>query len=117
MPCRTGRHEEVRSCVTIRLMHTLAGSLIASSVVALTACVSTTPTHSPVPISNSSLRLIGSSDLGGHGFNGDIAIVGRTALVATGIHPAAGVHADFYNPYPCGESAVRIVDLTGWSIS
>lgn len=58
------------------------------------------------------LRVVGSSDLGGRGLNGDVAVAGRTALVASGIHPAAGIHTHFYNPYPCGKSDVKIVDIT-----
>lgn len=91
-------------------MNTLARTLLASWLVVFTGCVSSRsslPAREPSP----RLRLIGVSDLGGQGFNGDIAVVGRTALVATGIHPGAGIHAHFYNPYPCGKSEVKIVDL------
>ncbi len=70
----------------------------------LVGCVTLSPDSSP-------LRLVGSSDLGGRGLHGDVAVVGRIALVASGIHPAAGIHTHFYNPYPCGASDVKIVDL------
>lgn len=59
-----------------------------------------------------SLKIVGKSDLGGGGLNGDITIIGTTAVVAAGLMPAAGVHAHLYNPYPCPSVAVKIVDLT-----
>ncbi|MEO6526640.1 MAG: PA domain-containing protein [Gemmatimonadaceae bacterium] len=58
------------------------------------------------------MRLVGHSDLGGAGLNGDITIVGTTAAVAAGLMPAAGVHAHLYNPYPCPAVAVKLVDLS-----
>lgn len=59
-----------------------------------------------------SLRLVAHSDLGGAGLNGDVTIVGTTAIVAAGMMPAAGVHAHLYNPYPCPAVAVKLVDLS-----
>ena len=59
-----------------------------------------------------SLKLVGRSDLGGGGLNGDLTIVGTTAVVAAGLMPAAGVHAHLYNPYPCPAVAVKVVDLS-----
>lgn len=58
------------------------------------------------------LRVVGHSDLGGQGLNGPVAIVGRTAIVGAGITPAAGVHAHFFNPYPCPPVTVKLVDLS-----
>ncbi len=47
------------------------------------------------------MRLVAQSNLGGEGLNGDVTIVGTTAIVGAGLMPAAGVHAHLYNPYPC----------------
>ncbi|MDQ6886183.1 MAG: hypothetical protein M3068_02700 [Gemmatimonadota bacterium] len=59
-----------------------------------------------------SMRLVGRSDLGGGGLNGDVTVVGTTAVVAAGLMPAAGVHAHLYNPYPCPAVAIKLVDLS-----
>ena len=58
------------------------------------------------------MRLVGRSDLGGAGLNGDVTVVGTTAIVAAGLMPAAGVHAHLYNPYPCPAVAIKLVDLS-----
>ncbi|MBA3578567.1 MAG: hypothetical protein H0W42_01150 [Gemmatimonadaceae bacterium] len=58
------------------------------------------------------LRLVGRTTLGGAGLNGDVAVVGTTAIVGAGMMPAAGVHAHLYNPYPCPAVAVKLVDLS-----
>ncbi len=58
------------------------------------------------------LRLVGRSDLGGAGLNGDVTVVGTTAIVAAGLMPAAGVHAHLYNPYPCPAVTIKLVDLS-----
>ncbi len=73
--------------------------------IAATVAVSTT-THPQ------GMRRIGSSDLGGAGLNGDVTVVGTTAIVAAGLMPAAGVHAHLYNPYPCPAVAIKLVDLS-----
>ena len=58
------------------------------------------------------VRVVGRSDLGGQGLNGPVAVVGTTAIIGAGITPAAGVHAHFFNPYPCPPVAVKLVDLS-----
>lgn len=58
------------------------------------------------------LRIVGHSNLGGSGLNGDVTVIGTTAIVAAGLMPAAGVHAHLYNPYPCPAVAVKLVDLS-----
>lgn len=40
------------------------------------------------------MRLIGHSDLGGAGLNGDVTVVGTTAIVAAGLMPAAGAEEE-----------------------
>ncbi|HXG72667.1 MAG TPA: PA domain-containing protein [Gemmatimonadaceae bacterium] len=57
-------------------------------------------------------RLVGHSDLGGEGLNGDVTVVGSTAIVAAGMMPAGGVHAHLYNPYPCPAVSVKLVDMS-----
>ena len=58
------------------------------------------------------LSLVGKSDLGGKGLNGDIAVVGTTVVVGAGIMAAAGVHAHLYNPYPCPAVTIKLVDAS-----
>lgn len=58
------------------------------------------------------MRLVGRSDLGGAGLNGDLTIVGTTAIVGAGLMPAGGVHAHLYNPYPCPAVSIKMVDLS-----
>lgn len=69
-------------------------------------------TLEPVAANAQSMKLVGKSDLGGAGLNGDVTIVGTTAIVAAGLMPAAGVHAHLYNPYPCPAVSVKLVDLS-----
>lgn len=64
------------------------------------------------PAYGQEMRLVGRSDLGGAGLNGEVTIVGTTAIVAAGMMPAAGVHAHLYNPYPCPAVTVKLVDLS-----
>lgn len=66
----------------------------------------------PAAVSGQSMKLVGRSDLGGAGLNGDVSVIGTTAVVAAGLMPAAGVHAHLYNPYPCPAVAVKLVDLS-----
>jgi len=66
----------------------------------------------PAFLSAQTMRLVGQSNLGGGGLNGDIAIVGTTAIVGAGLMPAAGVHAHLYNPYPCKAVTIKVVDLS-----
>ncbi len=55
---------------------------------------------------------VGHSDLGGKGLNGDIAIVGTTAIVGAGTVTHTGYHTERYNPGPCIEVTAKVVDLT-----
>jgi hypothetical protein len=65
----------------------------------------------PPAIAAQNLRLVGHTDLGGAGLNGDVTVIGTTAVVAAGMMAAAGVHANLYNPLPCPAVAVKLVDL------
>lgn len=67
---------------------------------------------SPSAAGTQVLSLVGKSDLGGAGLNGDITVVGSTAVVGAGLMPAAGVHAHLYNPYPCPAVTVKLVDVS-----
>ncbi len=64
----------------------------------------------PATMIAQSFRVVGHSDLGGEGLNGDVTVVGSTAIVAAGLMPAGGVHAHLYNPYPCPAVSVKLVD-------
>jgi len=66
----------------------------------------------PIAAGAQNMRLVGKSALGGGGLNGDVAIVGTTAIVGAGLMPAAGVHAHLYNPYPCKAVTIKVVDLS-----
>ena len=66
----------------------------------------------PMMLGAQTMRLVGQSNLGGGGLNGDIAIVGTTGIVGAGLMPAAGVHAHLYNPYPCKAVTIKVVDLS-----
>ena len=58
------------------------------------------------------LAVLGQSDLGGHGLNGDVAVVGDTAVVGGGLVPDTGYHTERYTPLPCIGTSVKVVDLT-----
>jgi hypothetical protein len=59
-----------------------------------------------------SMRVVGRTALGGSGLNGEVSIIGTTAVVAAGLMPAGGVHAHLYNPFPCPAVTVKLVDLS-----
>lgn len=58
------------------------------------------------------LTQLGHTDLGGKGLNGDVAVVGTTAIVGAGYVTHTGYHTERYNPGPCIEVTAKIVDLT-----
>ena len=58
------------------------------------------------------LTVIGKSDLGGAGLNGDVAVVGTVAIVGAGVLPHTGWHTERYSPAPCFEATAKVVDLT-----
>ncbi|CAN5910157.1 hypothetical protein BH11GEM1_BH11GEM1_10710 [soil metagenome] len=61
----------------------------------------------PALASAQGMRLVAHSNLGGAGLNGDLTIVGTTAIVAAGMMQAGGVHAHLYNcrPFSAGHGA------------
>jgi hypothetical protein len=65
-----------------------------------------------VPETPVGLGVLGQSDLGGHGLNGEVAVVGNTAIVGGGLIPDTGYHTERYNPLACLGTSVKVVDLT-----
>ena len=72
----------------------------------------------PAPAHAQDMKLVGHSDLGGQGLNGQVAVVGDTAVVATGYVPLsrlsqAHVKTAALNTSPsCATVPVKIVDLS-----
>ena len=62
------------------------------------------------PAATSQLEVLGRSDLGGKGLNGDVAVVGDTAIVGGGLIPDTGYHTERYTPLPCLATSVKVVD-------
>ena len=60
------------------------------------------------------LELLGNSDLGGRGRNGEVAVVGNTAIVGAGLIPdfLLTPYNHFYSPYSCAGQQVKVVDLS-----
>jgi hypothetical protein len=62
------------------------------------------------------MTVVGYNDLGGAGLNGEVAVVGDTAVVAAGITQDTIPHQHFYGftnaPYSCPAVAVKVVDLS-----
>lgn len=87
-----------------------------ASVIALAAAALSWPASAHTGDSASpELTLVGQSALGGVGnaqYNGEVAVVGATAVVASNIHPGAGVISGMYNPMPCPQTKVKVVDLS-----
>lgn len=69
-------------------------------------------TEASRPRAEGELRLLGHTDLGGHGLNGDVAVVGTTAIVGAGYVTHTGYHTERYNPGPCIEVTAKVVDLS-----
>ncbi|MGH9164718.1 MAG: PA domain-containing protein [Acidimicrobiales bacterium] len=76
------------------------------------AAAQTPPPAATVGTSTGGLELVGRSDLGGGGLNGDVAVVGTTAVVAAGQMASGAFVAGFASPIPCPDVAVKIVDLS-----
>ncbi len=85
----------------ISLFASLAGIILAAALVAL-----------PPAAHAAGLDVVGKSDLGGAGFNGEVATVGDTAIVGAGILPGGGTRQGFYNPTSCPGVNAKVVDLS-----
>jgi hypothetical protein len=83
-----------------------AGVVVGALVMALAGPVA------GAPAATTQLQVLGHSDLGGKGLNGDVAVVGDTAIVGGGLIPDTGYHTERYNPLPCLGTSVKVVDLT-----
>ena len=58
------------------------------------------------------LDVVGKSDLGGAGLNGQVAVSGDTAIVGSGILAGGGLRSSFRSTYPCPPTTVKVVDLS-----
>jgi len=67
----------------------------------------------PVAAQAESLDLLSQTTLGGGGLNGEVATVGNTAIVGSGIVQGGGVRVGYYNgTYTCPQTTVKVVDLS-----
>ncbi|MCP9490779.1 MAG: hypothetical protein MSC31_13030, partial [Solirubrobacteraceae bacterium MAG38_C4-C5] len=67
----------------------------------------------PVVAPAATLDVIGENDLGGGGLNGQVATIGNTAIVASGILQARNFHTSFYDQtYTCPPTTVKVVDVS-----
>ena len=58
------------------------------------------------------VTLVGRSNLGGDGLNGDVAVNGTIALVGAGLVPHSESHTERYEPVGCHAVTAKVVDLT-----
>ena len=65
-----------------------------------------------VPASAAMADLVGKSDLGGKGLNGEVATVGDTAIVGAGQRQSAGAFSGFRSSLPCPAVSAKVVDLS-----
>ena len=91
-------------------------ALVAPAVVlaVLVGVVALAPASAPPAAAATAQNLVqvGFNNLGGGGLNGEVTVVGNTALVATGINPAGGIHTHLYSPYKCEAGSVKVVNLS-----
>ncbi|MDQ6778362.1 MAG: cadherin-like domain-containing protein [Actinomycetota bacterium] len=67
----------------------------------------------PAAASAATLALVGQTNLGGGGLNGQVTTIGNTAIVASGILAGSGLRSGFYSgPYTCPQTTVKIVDVS-----
>ena len=57
------------------------------------------------------VSVVGRHNLGGAGLNGEVAVVGNTAVVGGGLVPNTGYHTERYNPMGCLTVSAKIVSL------
>lgn len=83
----------------------------ATAALALTVAL-LTPTISPAAETvETNLKAIGHNTLHGTGLHADVAVVGTTAVVASGIVPDAGSHVERLGAVPCLTPTVKVVSL------
>jgi hypothetical protein len=61
---------------------------------------------------SAALAVLGHTDLGGKGVNGDVAVAGTTAIVGAGLVPDTGYHTAQFSPFPCLTVTAKVVDLS-----
>jgi hypothetical protein len=66
----------------------------------------------PVAAQAQTLEVVGKTNLGGSGLNGQVATVDNIAVVASGVLPGQGVRSGFYATYPCPATTVKVVDVS-----
>ncbi|MGH9180308.1 MAG: hypothetical protein ACRDY5_01140, partial [Acidimicrobiales bacterium] len=98
-----------------RTVGTVVAALALVGGTGTTAVAQTAPAPAPVvaaPNAAQGLRQVGFTNLGGGGLNGDVAVVGSTAVVAAGQLSSQAFVAGISNPIPCPDVAVKVVDLS-----
>ncbi len=66
----------------------------------------------PTAAQAQTLDVVGKTNLGGSGLNGQVATVDNIAVVGSGVLPGSGVRSSFYATYPCRSTTVKIVDVS-----
>ncbi len=90
----------------------MVGLLAVASVVPGLPSAVAAPGSDPLATSPE-LEVLGESQLGKSGLNGNVAVLGDTAIVASGVLPGAGTINGFYAfPYPCRETRTKLVDIS-----
>ena len=95
----------------------LTATLAAATAVLAPGAVSAQVAEPDVPMTaavhaGGGLRVVGHSDLGREGRNGDVAVVGTTAVVGGGLLPGQAAHVQWFNPIQCRDTTVKVVDLS-----
>lgn len=78
----------------------------------LVVLTSTVAVAWPAAAQAQGLEVVGQSNLGGGGLNGQVATVGNIAIVAGGILNGQGARTSYYATYPCAPTTVKIVDVS-----
>ncbi|HVM05951.1 MAG TPA: PA domain-containing protein [Acidimicrobiales bacterium] len=103
-----------------RAMATTVGLVLVAALPALpgTGAAQTAAASIPADAQANGLRIVGYNDLGGQGLNGELAVVGNTAIVAAGAIPmntmqtANTTVASLNIAPPCVNVPVKVVDLS-----
>jgi hypothetical protein len=66
----------------------------------------------PAAAQADTLEVVGKSNLGGGGLNGQVVTVGNIAVVGSGILGGSGARTSYYSSYPCPATTVKIVDVS-----
>ena len=66
----------------------------------------------PAAAQGQTLEVVGQSNLGGTGLNGQVVTVDNLAIVGSGVLGGAGARSGFYSTYPCPATTVKVVDVS-----